>query len=128
MDSKTILVAITDVFFYTKVRDALIPHGFRLEKARRQQDIAEKVSTTKPAAVILDMSERALDPFRALETLRNDAHTKTIPVLAFVSHEEVETWNKTKALGVTKLVSRSEFSANTRTLVEELLSRQAVNS
>ena len=30
----TVLIAITDIFFYTKVRDALLPQGYRLEKAR----------------------------------------------------------------------------------------------
>jgi len=44
----TVLVAITDIFFYTKVRDALLPQGYRLEKARGQQDIADKAAATHP--------------------------------------------------------------------------------
>ena len=39
---KTILVAVTDIFFYTKVRDALMAKGYKIERARTQQDIAEK--------------------------------------------------------------------------------------
>jgi PleD family two-component response regulator len=120
IDKKTILVAITDIFFYTKVRDALMPRGYRIEKARLQRDIAEKASAIGPAAVILDMNDRSLDAFHALETLKNDPRFKPIPVLAYANHEEVDTWNRAKALGVTKIVSRNEFSARTRELVEEV--------
>ena len=121
IDHKTILVGINDIFFYTKVRDALASQGYRLAKARLQQEIVEKASTIGPAAVILDMNDRTLDAFHALETLKNDPRFKPIPVLAYANHEEVDTWNRARALGVTKIVSRNEFSSRTRDLIEEIL-------
>jgi len=120
IDHKTILVAVTDIFFYTKVRDALMSKGYRIERARTQQDIAEK-SSTIPAAFILNMNDETLDAFQALETLTADARLKTIPILAFANHEEVDTFNRAKALGVTKIVSRNEFSARLKDLVEEVM-------
>ena len=114
-----ILVAVTDIFFYTKVRDAL-KAGYRLEKARTQQDIAEKTAAASPAGVILDMNDLTIDAFRAIETLKANPRSKAIPILAYANHEEVETWNRAKALGVTKIISRNEFSARTRDLVEEV--------
>jgi hypothetical protein len=42
-------------------------------------------------------------------------------VLAFANHEEVHTWQEAKRLGVTKIVSRNEFSSRTRDLVNELI-------
>ena len=120
IDHKTILVAVTDIFFYTKVRDALMSKGYRIERARTQQDIAEKASTI-PAAFILNMNDETLDAFQALDTLAADARLKTIPILAFANHEEVDTFNRAKALGVTKIVSRNEFSARLKDLVEEVM-------
>lgn len=122
----TILVAVTDIFFYTKVRDALRSGEFRLERARSQQDIAGISSSGPPAAVILNMNDDVLNAFQALETLKANARTKTIPILAFANHEEVDTWNRAKSLGVTKIVSRNEFSARTKDLVEEVLSKANV--
>lgn len=119
-DQKTILVAVTDIFFYTKVRDALLPKGYRLEKVRAQDDLPNKASSLNPVAVILNLNDQALDAFRALEILKTNPHLKTIPVLAFANHEEVDTWNRAKALGVTKIVSRNEFSARTKDLMEEI--------
>ena len=118
---KTILVAVNDIFFYTKVRDALLPDGYRLEKARAQHDILEKASSGNPALVVLDMNDRTVDAFQALETLKADPRLSSIPILAYANHEEVDTWNRARALGVTKIVSRNEFSARTRDLVDELI-------
>jgi PleD family two-component response regulator len=123
---KTILVAITDLFFYTKVRDALRQPEYQLEKARAQQDILDKAVSTSPRAIVLNMNDLTLDAFQALETLKADPRAQAIPTLAFANHEEVETWNRAKALGVTKIVSRNEFSARTRDLVEEIIKGHVV--
>ena len=124
-DQKTILVAVTDIFFYTKVRDALMAKGYKIERARTQQDIAEKASTSAPSAFILNMNDERLDAFQALETLKADTGLKTIPILAFANHEEVDTFNRAKALGVTKIVSRNEFSSRLKDLVEEVAGNHA---
>ena len=117
---KTILVAVTDIFFYTKVRDALMAKGYKIERARTQQDIAEKASSATLSAFIVDMNDERLNAFQALETLKADASMKTIPILAFANHEEVDTFHRAKALGVTKIVSRNEFSSRLKDLVEEV--------
>jgi PleD family two-component response regulator len=118
---KTILVGVTDIFFYTKVRDALLSKGYKLERARTQQDIAEKASASSPSAMILNMNDETLNAFQVLETLKTDTRLTTIPVLAFANHEEVDTFNRARALGVTKIVSRNEFSTRLKDLVEETL-------
>lgn len=121
IDKKTILVAVTDLFFYTKVRDALRQPDYQLEKARAQRDILDKALAVNPSAIIFNMNDLIIDPFQALEQLKSDPRFKHIPTLAFANHEEVETWNRARALGVTKVVSRNEFSARTRELVEEVM-------
>lgn len=127
-NTKTVLVAITDLFFYTKVRDALRQPEYQLEKARIQQDIVDKALSASPGVIILNMNDLTLDAFQALENLKTDPRLKNIPTLAFANHEEVDTWNRAKALGVTKVVSRNEFSARTRELVEELMTGHVVKS
>jgi PleD family two-component response regulator len=120
-NEKTILVAVTDIFFYTKVRDALMAKGYKIERARTQQDIAEKALATTPSAFILNMNDERLDAFQALETLKADTGMKTLPILAFANHEEVDTFIRARALGVTKIVSRNEFSSRLKELVDEVM-------
>jgi len=120
----TIVVAVTDIFFYTKVRDALRPQGYTLERIRNQEEVAEKTASVQPAALILNMNDLAVDAFKALETIQNNPALRSLPILAFANHEEVDTWRRAKELGVTKVVSRNEFSARTKDLVEELIHPQ----
>lgn len=118
---KTVLVAVTDIFFYTKIRDALLPLGYKLERARSQHEITDKADTLQPLALIVNMNDQSLDAFQALEQVKHAESLKTIPVLAFANHEEVDTFRRAKDLGVTKIVSRNEFSSRTRDLVEEVI-------
>ncbi|MEK6804628.1 MAG: histidine kinase [Nitrospirota bacterium] len=117
----TILVAVTDIFFYTKVRDALRPQGYMLERIRSQDEVAGKIASASPAAMILNMNDLTIDAFKALETIQADPALRSLPILAFANHEETDTWRRAKELGVTKVVSRNEFSARTRELVEEII-------
>lgn len=117
---RTVLIAVSDVFFYTKIRDALLPHGYRLERALTQDEVSAKADSLRPVAMILNMNDEKLDAFRALEQIKGQERFKAIPVLAFANHEEVDTWHRARRLGVTKIVSRNEFSARTRELIEEI--------
>ena len=120
-NDRTILVAVTDIFFYTKIRDALLPHGYRLERVRTQEDFSETLGKFTPSAILLNMNDEKIDAFDALRHLQKIHSGSPIPTLAYANHEEVDTWRKAKELGVTKVVSRNEFSARTRGLVEDLL-------
>ena len=122
--NNTIFVAVTDIFFYTKVRDALRPQGYTLERIRHQNEVVEKLASSSPVALILNMNDLAVDAFKALETIQSNPALRSLPILAFANHEEVDTWRRAKELGVTKVVSRNEFSARTKDLVEELIHPQ----
>lgn len=119
--NKTVLVAISDVFFYTKLRDALKPRGYTLEKARSEEDVIGKASTLQPAAIVLNINDEAFDAFKALEAIKGDERSKSIPILAFANHEEVDNWRRAQSLGVSKIVSRNEFSSRTLDLLEQIL-------
>jgi len=119
--SKTVLVVVNDIFFYTKIRDALLPLGYVLERARTQEDVGAKATALGPAAVILNMNDDKLDALLALAQLKANPQLSVLPVLAFANHEEVDTWRRARELGVTKIVSRNEFSSNTRNLIQEVL-------
>lgn len=118
----TILAALNDIFFYTKLRDVARASGFTLERTRTLDDVLARAAALQPAALVLNMNDEGLDAFQTIERLKADDRLKSIPILAFANHEEVETWRRAKELGVTKIVSRNEFSARTRDLVEELVS------
>ena len=119
--TKTILVAVNDIFFYTKIRDALLPQGYTLKRVKHSQEVVEKTKALQPAALILNMNDDLLNACEALESIKQIEGGPTPPILAFANHEEVETFRRAKDLGVTKIVSRNEFSSRIRDLVDEVI-------
>src|SRR3989442_13296409 len=121
MSNKTILVGVNDVFFYTKLRDALKPQGYTLEKARTHGEVADKAGALRPAAVVLNITDEGLDAFKALEALKSGALAQSIPILASANHGEVDNWKRAQRLGVTKIVSRTKCSSGPLRLCKEVV-------
>jgi PleD family two-component response regulator len=119
-DTKTILVAVSDIFFYTKIRDAFLPHGYMLERLRTGEDWQKKTLQSQPVGLIINMNDDRLNATDILESLQALPQTSSLPILAFANHEEVGTWKMAKDLGIKKIVSRNEFSARTLALFEEI--------
>lgn len=119
-DTKTIFVAVSDIFFYTKIRDAFLPHGYKLERIRTGDDWKKKVLENPPLGIIINMNDDRLNATDIVKAVRALPETQSLPILAFANHEEVGTWKLAKELGIQKIVSRNEFSARTFALFEEI--------
>ncbi len=125
-DRKTVLVGVTDVFFYTKIRDAFRPAGYALKRVTSPDTVLSQATALAPAALVLNMNDPGLDAADALKAVKGDPACQRIPILAFANHEEVDTWRRAKALGIDKIVSRNEFSSRTLALLEEVILNRAV--
>jgi PleD family two-component response regulator len=124
-DTKTILVAVSDIFFYTKIRDAFLPHGYKLERLRTGDDWQQKALQSQPVGIIINMNDDRLNAADILKSLQALPQTHSLPILAFANHEEVGMWKQAKDLGIQKIVSRNEFSARTLALFEEITASAA---
>ncbi len=120
---KIVFVGVTDIFFYTKIRDAFKPAGYALTRVSSPDEILEKAKTHEPTAIVLNMNDPGLDATTMLKTAKSETALNHVPVLAFANHEEVDTWRQAKELGINKIVSRNEFSARTLALLEEVTQR-----
>ncbi len=124
-DTKTILVAVSDIFFYTKIRDAFLPHGYKLERLRSGDDWLQKALQSRPMGIIINMNDDRLNATEILKSIQAQPQTQSLPILAFANHEEVGTWKLAKELGIQKIVSRNEFSSRTLALFEEITASAA---
>jgi PleD family two-component response regulator len=122
---KNVLVGVSDVFFYTKIRDAFKPAGYTLSRLKSETDIEAKAKSLQPVAIVLNMNDDSLNGQQALQTLKQHEELNHIPILAFANHEEVDTWRAAKEMGINKIVSRNEFSARTLALLEEVANPSA---
>lgn len=119
-NDKTVLVAVSDVFFYAKIREALTPRGYALERLKSETGLADRLAQIRPLAAILDLNDSRLDTMALLREIKTNPMWKALPVLAFANHEEVDTWRQAKGAGIDKIVSRNEFSARMLALLEDL--------
>lgn len=119
-----VLVGVTDVFFYAKIRAAYRPAGYALKRVTSHETITERLKAGVPAAIVLNMNDPGLDAFAILKGIKRNAALSSIPVLAFANHEEIDTWRQAKELGIDKIVSRNEFSTRTLALLEEVTARR----
>ncbi|MDH4193711.1 MAG: histidine kinase [Nitrospirota bacterium] len=119
-DTKTILVAVSDIFFYTKIRDAFLPHGYKLERLRTGDDWQQKALQSGAMGIIINMNDDRLNATDILKSLKALPQMQSLPILAFANHEEIGTWKLAKDLGIQKIVSRNEFSVRTLALFEEI--------
>ena len=124
--TKNILVAVSDIFFYTKIRDAFKPAGYTLQRLKSEKNLEAKAKSLNPVAIIINMNDPTLSGTQALQMLKQNDELKHIPVLAFANHEEIETWRAAKELGINKIVSRNEFSARTLALLEEVTTQASL--
>ncbi len=124
-ETKTILVAVSDIFFYTKIRDAFLPAGYKLERIRNTDDWQEKALQSQPVGMIVNMNDDRLHTPDILKALKASPQTESLPILAFANHEEIGSWQLAKELGIQKVVSRNEFSAKTLALFEEVTASTA---
>ena len=123
--AKNVLVVVSDVFFYTKIRDAFKPAGYTIQRLKSEKDVEDKAKSLQPVAIIINMNDPALNGAQTLQTIKKNDELKHIPILAFANHEEVDTWRTAKDLGIDKIVSRNEFSSRTLALLEEVTNQSS---
>lgn len=116
-----VLVAVSDIFFYAKIREALGSHGYMLERLKSQAELEESLLRSRPLAMILDMNDPRFEAIALVRAVKTHETWHALPILAFANHEEVATWKEAKHAGVDKIVSRNEFSSRLRSLLEELV-------
>lgn len=101
-----IVALVSDLVFDSKVRAAAASAGVAAKVVRTSADVL----TALPAAegVILDLAASgAGDPVALVGTIRT--HYPQVPLVAFLSHVEVELAAAARAAGATEVLPRSAF-------------------
>ena len=104
---KTALVLLNDLMFRVKVEDLIRRAGFMTKVYADAGLLLAACREHQPEAVIMDLNYEAASPLQFISDMKADAATKAIPVLAYVSHVQVELRRKAEELGCDLVVARS---------------------
>ena len=104
-----------DIFFIAKMKETAKLTGVELETAGTPQALAEAAKATTTSLLIVDLNARG--SIEAIENLH--AAGNTLPVIAYLSHVQVELAERARAAGCTEVMPRSKFSKD----LAEILAR-----
>jgi DNA-binding NarL/FixJ family response regulator len=114
--ARTILVAVRDLLFGSKIQEAGKRSGTPLQWASRFEKLSDVAAAKKPDVVIADLGEPGMvEELAAVRRALPNAR-----ILAFAGHTQEASFAQAEALGVHELFTKGQFSAQ----VEKILIRE----
>ena len=109
--SRNILVAVGDMFFASKINGTAEQLNINVKFVRNINDLLAHARTS-PSVILLDLNNSRFDPIDALKQLKGDESLRSIPVVGFLSHVQVELQRQAAEAGCDQVLPRSKFTAN----------------
>ena len=115
----TILAVVEDIFFLAKIQQTARQLGLTVEPVAPAA-LPARLAPGGAGAILLDLNHRSGKAIALLETLKNGPATRSIPVVAFLSHVQTDLAQSARAAGCDRVLARSAFSQQLPTLLREL--------
>lgn len=109
-----VIVAIDDLFFMVKVKDAAVAAGLAVEFAKSKQDALLR-SEGDACLVVIDLNAGKFDGIDLVCQLK----ARGVQVLAFLSHVNVELRAKAEEAGADRVLARSALAVNINAIFRE---------
>lgn len=111
-----VIALVDDLFFQAKMMETARHVGVELKTVGTGDALVEEVARTRPALVVVDLNARQ-GPLEAIERLR--ATGTTAPLIAFLSHVQVELAERARAAGCREVMPRSKFTQNLAAILSQ---------
>jgi CheY-like chemotaxis protein len=119
-ESKKILAVLEDLFFTVKINESAKRAGLGITFVKSELDALEQ-ARNGPALIILDLNFSGIEPLQLIQKLKADDYTRSISLLAYVSHVQGELKLQAQEAGCNMVLARSAFSQN----LPQILKRHA---
>ncbi|HZS43715.1 MAG TPA: response regulator [Blastocatellia bacterium] len=107
-----IIAAIDDMFFASKVNAVAQQVGATLIYAKTPDDIIAKAEAEQPSLIIFDLNSVRSQPTETINSLKQNPELKSIPILGYLSHVQIDLQQQALDAGCDKVVPRSVFAQN----------------
>jgi CheY-like chemotaxis protein len=121
MSVPTVVVAIDDLFFLSKVQTTLEHLGLTARIMTDTAGLQAYLQETAPALAVVDLTLQRGDAVSLIHTIRATPYGRTIPILAFGSHVAVAVREQALQAGADQVVAKSEFSRRLPDLIRQHL-------
>lgn len=101
-----VLAAVVDLFFLVQIQDAAKRAGLQLQQARDSSALLA-IAARKPRLIVVDLHATAVEPIGTIRSLKADDQLRDIPVLAYLSHVQVDLGRQAKDAGADFVSAKS---------------------
>jgi CheY-like chemotaxis protein len=105
----TVLVAVDDLMFSSRISTAARAAGVPIRFTRSPESVLAAARAEMPARVILDLNSARTRPLEIVAALKADPILAQIPLIGFVSHVDTATIEAARKAGVDRVLARSAF-------------------
>jgi CheY-like chemotaxis protein len=108
--SATVIAAVDDLFFASKIRGTGEQIGVTVRFVRNLEAMFEAARRDRPGLIICDLHSQKIDPIALAEQLKADEELRAIPLLGFFSHVQTELMKRAEEAGFDRVLPRSAFT------------------
>ena len=107
----SIVAAVDDLMFSSRIANAAKQMGIELSFARSSADLLSQAREKKPGLIIFDLNATRMDPLGAIAALKADDAMRGITTIGFVSHVDAGLIAAARDAGIDEVLARSAFTA-----------------
>jgi CheY-like chemotaxis protein len=109
-----VVALVDDLFFQAKLLETAKRVGVDVHACTTPDALDTEIARVVPKLILVDLNARS-GPFEALERLQ--ASGGKIPLIAFLSHVQVDLAERARAAGCLDVMPRSKFTQNLATIL-----------
>lgn len=109
--TKNVVGVLDDLMFTVKISEAAKRAGLAVEFVKNEADALRKARQA-PALMILDLNCAAVDAVGLIRQLKGSEATRSVRLVAYVSHVHVDLKRQAQEAGCDLVMARSAFTQN----------------
>src|SRR5436305_972779 len=107
---RNVLAIVDDLFFASKIRGTAEQLGVSVSFLRNSGSLNQAVLRDRPSLIICDLHSQRIDPIELAKQLKANEQLRSIPLLGFFSHVQVELQRQAEEAGFDRVIPRSAFA------------------
>jgi CheY-like chemotaxis protein len=107
--SNNVIAVVDDLFFASKIKGTGEQAGVKVTFARSADALMEIARRDPIAVIIVDLHTQKIDPIALAASLKADEQLRSIPLIGFFSHVQIELQQAATAAGYDRVMPRSAF-------------------
>lgn len=107
---RTVVVAVDDMFFASKISATARALGMVVSFPRTLDALTSMACEDLPDLVVVDLHHSKLNPMEIAAQVKSDELLKSVPLLGFFAHVNVDLQRQAVAAGYDEVIPRSLFA------------------